>query len=121
VLALYSEESSAVLAAAAIDRAVRRHFAQRALARKLGLKIAVYSGPGFLVREGDRLDVYGRVVNRAARLEGEAETGEILMPSDAYEALPARVKGELEVARRFAFHAKGVSRPLSAVACRVRV
>lgn len=121
VLALYSEESSAVLAAAAIDRAVRRHLAQRGLAQKLGLKIAVYGGPGFLVREGDRLDVYGRVVNRAARLEGEAESGEILMPSEAYEALPARVKGELEVARRFTFHAKGVSSPLAAVACRVRV
>lgn len=121
VLALYSDESAAALAAASIDRAVRRHLAQRGLAPKLGLKIAVYGGPGFLVREGDRLDVYGRIVNRAARLEGQAESGEILMPSEAYEGLPARVKGELEVARRFTFHAKGVSSPLEAVACRVRV
>jgi class 3 adenylate cyclase len=121
VLALYSDEAAAALAAASIDRAVRRHLAQRGLAQKLGLKIAVYGGPGFLVREGDRLDVYGRIVNRAARLEGQAETGEILMPSEAYEGLPARVKGELEVARRVTFHAKGVSSPLEAVACRVRV
>jgi adenylate cyclase len=121
VLALYTDEAAAVLAAAAIDRAVRRHLAQRGLASKLGLKIAVYGGPGFLVREGDRLDVYGRIVNRAARLEGEAETGEILMPSDAFAALPARVKSELEVGRRFTFQAKGVSVPLEAVACRVRV
>ncbi len=121
VLALYNEESSAVLAAASIDRAVRRHLAQRGLAQKLGLKIAIYGGPGFLVREGDRLDVYGRIVNRAARLEGEAETGEILMPREAFAVLPARVKGELEVARSFSFHAKGVSSPIDAVACRVRV
>lgn len=120
VLALYTDESVAVLAAASIDRAVRRHLAQRGLAQTLGLKIALHGGPGFLVREGDRLDVYGRIVNRAARLESEADTGEILMPSDAYRALPARVQGELEVSRRFTFHAKGVAAPIDAVACRVR-
>jgi class 3 adenylate cyclase len=72
------------------------------------------------VREGDRLDVYGRTVNRAARLESQASQGEIVFEASAFDALPTRVQDRFTVARRFAFEAKGVATAMRAVACLAR-
>ncbi len=120
VLVLYNHEDDAALGALAVHRAVHRHLAERGRLGDLGLKLAVHAGSGFLVREGDRLDVYGRSVNRAARLESQANAGEVLFVEEAFEALPHRVKDELAVVRRFSFEAKGVREEMRAVACHVR-
>jgi class 3 adenylate cyclase len=121
VLALYADERAAAAGAAAIDRAVGKHLAQRGFAGVLGLKLAVDGGPGFLVREGERLDVYGRIVNRAARLEGQASRGHVVFLATTFDALPGRVRAEFRELRRFAFDAKGFADPLEVVACAVRV
>lgn len=120
VLALYSDEEVAAVGALRIARAVRRHLAERGRLADLGLKLAVHGGTGFLVREGDRLDVYGRTVNRAARLESQASQGEIVFEASAFDALPTRVQDRFTVARRFAFEAKGVTTAMRAVACLAR-
>jgi class 3 adenylate cyclase len=120
VLALYSDEEAAAVGALRIAHAVRRHLAERGRLADLGLKLAVHGGTGFLVREGDRLDVYGRTVNRAARLESQASQGEIVFEASAFDALPTRVQDRFTVARRFAFEAKGVTTAMRAVACLAR-
>jgi class 3 adenylate cyclase len=121
VLALYPDESAAALGAAAVDRAVGKHLAQRGLTGVLGLKLAVDGGPGFLVREGERLDVYGRIVNRAARLEAQANRGHVIFLARTFDSFSGRVRADYRELRRFAFDAKGFADPLEVVACAVRV
>ncbi|MCJ1909800.1 adenylate/guanylate cyclase domain-containing protein [Planococcus ruber] len=49
------------------------------------LKIGLYSGPAIAVNSNDRLDYFGRTVNIAARIEGQAEGGDIVFSSDYME------------------------------------
>lgn len=120
VLALYNNEEEAALGAVEIDRVVRVLLSERGYLATLGLKMAVHGGNGFLVREGSRLDVFGRTVNRASRLEGQAKAGEVVFSETAFSELPPRIHGHFTVTRRFSFLAKGLSEPLAAVACEVR-
>lgn len=59
------------------------------------LKIGLYSGPAIAVNSNDRLDYFGRTVNIAARIEGQAEGGDIVFSSEYMEQ--AKLKELLDV------------------------
>jgi len=76
----------------------------------VGVKLGIHEGPCLAVRANDRLDFFGTTVNLAARLQGQAGAGELVMVRDLVEhprvaerlasaprrALTARLKGITE-------------------------
>lgn len=105
VMAAFAEPADAVRAARAIQRAVSAFNAEHG-GEAIAIKIGVHAGPCIEVTLNDRLDYFGSMVNLAARVQGLAEGGEIVLtrslaedpavsaaigPIDAWEA--ARVRG----------------------------
>jgi len=54
----------------------------------VGVKLGVHEGPCLAMRANDRLDFFGTTVNLAARLQGQAGAGELVVTRDLVE-LPA--------------------------------
>lgn len=77
VLAAFAEPADAVRAAVEIQDGFEG-FNQRNQA-SLSVKIGVHSGSCLAVTLNDRLDYFGQTVNLAARLQGEARGGEIVL------------------------------------------
>ena len=77
VLAAFAEPADALRAAMAIQRGIagfnRRNQAD------LAVKIGVHAGACLAVTLNDRLDYFGQTVNLAARLQGQAQGGEIVV------------------------------------------
>jgi adenylate cyclase len=51
----------------------------------IGIKLGVHEGPCLAVRANDRLDFFGTTVNLTARLQGQAESGELVIMRDLGE------------------------------------
>ncbi|MCA9645540.1 MAG: hypothetical protein KC492_32845, partial [Myxococcales bacterium] len=80
------------------------------------LKVGVYSGPCYSVNANNILDSFGQSVNIAARLQGKAGAGEIVLTEEA--AKKALQHGWLQGAAPsapFSAELKGVSGSLSMV------
>lgn len=73
----------------------------------LGIKVGVHEGPALVVRANDRLDYFGTTVNTAARLQGSAACGEVVVSTVFEGRLAARFPGGLEK-RHFAAPLKGL-------------
>jgi class 3 adenylate cyclase len=71
VMAAFDDPADAVKAALAMQaRIAHRH---------LVLKVGIHSGAGVVVTLNDRLDYFGSTVNMAARLQGQAGGGDIVL------------------------------------------
>ena len=77
VLAAFAEPADALRAAIDIQQGIDG-FNQRNQA-DLAMKIGVHTGSCLAVTLNDRLDYFGQTVNLAARLQGEARGGEVVM------------------------------------------
>jgi adenylate cyclase len=86
----------------------------------IGVKLGVHEGPCLAVRANDRLDFFGTTVNLTARLQGQAEAGELVIMRDLGE-LPL-VAGLLTGAPRRAVTArlKGIADARELVAVDLR-
>ncbi len=78
VMATFVSEQDAVKAAIAMAQRCRDHHGDRGLGAKLG----VYAGACLAVRANDRLDFFGTTVNLAARLQAQAEGGQLVLTAD---------------------------------------
>lgn len=78
VMATFVSEQDAVKAAIAMVQRCRAHHGERGLGAKLG----VYAGPCLAVRANDRLDFFGTTVNLAARLQAQAEGGQLVITAE---------------------------------------
>ncbi|WP_420404320.1 adenylate/guanylate cyclase domain-containing protein [Nisaea sp.] len=87
VMAAFTEPESALAAALEI-RAHVRDFNQRHQGSPIGLKLGLHAGPCIAVTLNGRLDYFGGTVNMAARLQGKARPGEIVL-SETIAADPA--------------------------------
>lgn len=87
IMATFSAAPDAV--AAAIEAVARTRADHEALG--IGVKLGVHEGPCLAVRANDRLDFFGTTVNVAARLQGQAETSELVLMEE--------IAGRPEVAR----------------------
>jgi len=113
VMAVFVEEANAVKAAVAMQRAFPAFVARYHYAQNVDLKLGVYSGPCFAVTANGILDYFGQSVNVAARLQGQAEPGEIVMPEDLADI--AQAAGWLagaRIAARYETPLKGVDHAL---------
>lgn len=116
VMAAFVEERDAV--GAAIEMLERfPHF--RGTLPEAGstfLKVGVYAGPCYVVTANGILDYFGQTVNTAARLQGAAGAGEvILVESVAEEAQQNGWLGAHKPAEHFEASLKGLDAPLRVV------
>jgi class 3 adenylate cyclase len=114
--------------AAAVQAAVEMHLRFPGFRKEsetdnvLTLKVGVHSGPCYAVTANGVLDYFGQTVNVAARLQGAAGAGELVLSQSLCDAarkhdwLPK--DSSLEA---FAAELKGLSKPLEAVRIRLDV
>lgn len=81
----------------------------------VGLKLGLHAGACYVVTANGALDYFGQTVNVASRVQHLAESGQIVMPHDVLESLPARERDALKVLERFQARVKGVEQPLDLV------
>jgi class 3 adenylate cyclase len=78
VMASFSSSVGAVKAALQMVNANEERFGEHGLAVRIG----VHEGPCLAVRANDRLDFFGTTVNVAARLEGKAKPGHVVLTDE---------------------------------------
>ncbi|MDA2915874.1 adenylate/guanylate cyclase domain-containing protein [Nitrospinae bacterium AH_259_B05_G02_I21] len=100
VMASFPSATEAVEAAIAIQRTLESDNRERTAEDRLVLRIGINAGKGLI----KAADVYGQVVNIAAKLQGAAEGDQILISKTMFQALSdeltqrAEPRGTLEVA-----------------------
>lgn len=118
VMASFATPAAAVAAALeAVEQTESRH-----RDHDVGVKLGIHEGPCLAVRANERLDFFGTTVNLAARLQGQAGAGELVV-MQALAEQPA-IAERLGAAPRRALTArlKGITeaQPLVAIDLRVR-
>lgn len=84
----------------------------------LRLKVGLHEGPCLAVRANQRLDLFGSTVNLAARLQGQARGGQVVLLESLFQHpdIAERVREERLDATRFEAELRGVSERQSCVA-----
>lgn len=115
VMAAFTREREAITAAAEMHQAFGGFRQRAADAAGTQLKIGVYAGPCYVVTANGILDDFGQSVNLAARLQGAARGGEIVLTEQAAnDALERGWLDGLEVGERFSAELKGLATPVRA-------
>ena len=116
VMAAFVDERSAVRAAVAMQKAFPGFRAGQPASDEVFLKVGVYAGPCYAVSANGILDYFGQTVNVAARLQGQAEAAELVLPADLAADLGAEglFSGQ-RVSAPFRAMLKGVAEPISLV------
>jgi class 3 adenylate cyclase len=78
VMATFPSEVDAIRSAIAMTQRCRDHHG----ALGLGAKLGVYAGACLAVRANERLDFFGTTVNIAARLQAQAEGGQLVITAE---------------------------------------
>jgi class 3 adenylate cyclase len=86
----------------------------------VGLKLGLYAGACYVVTANGALDYFGQTVNVASRIQHLAESGQIVMPHDVLESLPARERDSVKILERFRARVKGVEQSLDLVRAALR-
>lgn len=116
VMATFRSPLQAVRAAIAmVDVAERRHGDLG-----IGVKLGIHEGPCLAVRANDRLDFFGTTVNVAARLQGQADTGRLVVVAELLDdpSIAAAISGRAR--RRYRAGLKGLSQDRELVAIDLR-
>jgi len=109
-MASFTNPADAVKAAFEVHREIDAF--NDTIADEIELKIGIHRGAAIVVTLNDRLDYFGQTVNIAARIQGLADAGEVLLSGDVH-GYPgvADLLGACEVASEQA-NVKGVSAAL---------
>ncbi len=113
VMAAFADDLDGLLASVAILHAFedfRRNDPNRQLTH---VKLGVFCGPCYVVTANGILDYFGQTVNLAARLQGEAKSGELVVESSlADRAVAQKMLPESFVVERYDAKLKGVATPV---------
>jgi class 3 adenylate cyclase len=115
VLATFTDANQCARAATAALVRFEQFRASHENGELVGIKLGMHAGACYVVTANGSLDYFGQTVNIASRVQHLAESGQIVMASDLYEALPAADRDALRVREVFKARVKGVSEPLSLV------
>lgn len=83
VMAAFGEPERALAAAAGMNRAVRKIDAD---GETLRVNVGIHSGPCIAIQTNHQIDYFGSAVNTAARVQGAAKGGEILVTDEIWSA-----------------------------------
>ena len=109
VMAVFVRELDAVKASRAILEAFEPFRSGHPHRQMTHIKIGLYSGPCYAVTANNLLDYFGQTVNIAARLQAQAESGEIVLEASLCDhAMHEGLLPESWVAARYDAQLKGV-------------
>ena len=111
VMASFRSPSDGVAAALDIRRAFDAFNRRENLRGEVIVKIGLHAGATIMVNLNNRLDYFGQVVNMAARIQGTADGGQIVISSEvrADRDAVARMKGAVKALRRRVENLKGIA------------
>lgn len=112
VMAAFAEPSDAVRAALEVQRGTERFNAEQG-GEAISIKVGVHAGASIAVTLNDRLDYFGSMVNLAARIQGLAAGGDVVVSgalADDPSVAPLVADGRRERAR-----VRGLAEPVAVV------
>jgi adenylate cyclase len=116
VMAVFSDDLDGLVASLAILDEFERFRDAHAHRQQTHIKLGLFGGPCYVVTANGILDYFGQSVNIAARLQAQAESGELVVESSlADRALAKRILSPANVLERYEAHLKGVDQPIAAV------
>lgn len=116
VMACFIDEAEAVRAAAAMLGAFPDFAREHEHGEGLTLKLGIYAGACYAVTANDLLDYFGQTVNIAARLQGQAGAGELILTEQlADQAVAEGWLPGATVTEPYAAELKGLDAPLDVV------
>lgn len=83
VMAAFSSSIDAVRAAIEMLKVIEVFRVEHGVP-SMGLKVGVHEGPALVVNADERLDFFGQTVNAAARIQGQAKAGELVLSEHLY-------------------------------------
>jgi class 3 adenylate cyclase len=84
-----------------------------ALGSRTSLKVGLYGGSGFVATANKVLDYFGQTVNIAARLQGEAQAGQLVVAAHvAEEGVSRGLLSAEQICERYPARLKGVEAPM---------
>ena len=120
VMAAFADDLDGLLGSVAILHAFEEFRGAGGHRRSTHLKIGVFGGPCYVVTANGILDYFGQTVNIAARLQGEARSGELVVEQElADRAVALKALPEAFVVERYDAKLKGVPAPVRAARIRV--
>ncbi|MDX1670212.1 MAG: adenylate/guanylate cyclase domain-containing protein, partial [Limnobacter sp.] len=113
VMAIFSEPSAAVVRALQIQREVATFNRANADFEDLSVRIGLHMGQ-VAVEERVQADVFGRHVNRAARIESLADGGQVFLTYPVFDSAKGWLESEpnLEWKLHGAWYVKGIDEPV---------
>ena len=115
VMAAFVDDATCARAAFACLAAFDAFRRKTPHAESTQIKLGIHGGPCYVVTANGLLDFFGQTVNVAARLQGLADSGEVILEADALEKLPAELRMGLISSEPFQARVKGVKEPLKLV------
>ncbi len=85
VMASFLNNEQAIRAIADFLSQMARYNMQRKIEEQVWLKLGLHRGSAILVTLNDRLDYFGSSVNKAARIQGLARSGELAFSAEVYD------------------------------------
>ena len=120
VMAAFADDLDGLLASVAILHAFEQFRRADPARERTNIKLGVFGGPCYAVTANDVLDYFGQTVNIAARLQGEARSGELVVTGElADRAVAARAIPEAFIRERYEARLKGVREPIPAARIRI--
>jgi len=111
VMASFRRPADGVAAAIGIRQAFNEFNRRENLRNEVIVKIGLHAGATIMVNLNNRLDYFGQVVNLAARIQGTADGGQIIVSSAVREDPHAvqKMKGRVKALRRRVENLKGIA------------
>jgi adenylate cyclase len=120
VMAAFADDLDGLAACVALLHAFEEFRAEDPERRRTHIKLGLYGGPCYAVTANGVLDYFGQTVNLAARLQGEAKSGELVVTAElAARGIAKQVLPEAFVRERYAAKLKGVVGPVDVARIRV--
>jgi adenylate cyclase len=120
VMAVFSDDLHGLVASVAILDAFTKFRTEHDHRRMTDIKLGVFGGPCYVVTANGILDYFGQTVNVAARLQGEARSGELIVASElADRAIAAKRLDPRTIVERYDAKLKGVDGPVRLVRIRL--
>jgi class 3 adenylate cyclase len=113
VMAVFSDDLEGVAASMAILHAFEDFRGEGGFRQDTHIKLGVFGGPCYVVTANGVLDYFGQTVNVAARLQGEAKSGELVVEEAiATRAAEMKMIPEAFIVERYDAKLKGVGQPV---------